>query len=299
MQPRHTASALFLGLLLAAPAPLFASMEDIQAKYNESAAAMKANKIEDAARLSGEALAMAEAELGAEAEQTGVLAYNTGVLYVTLAKWQEARGPLEKALAAYQKSQGKDSPKLLPVMDKLQVVYTNLRDVNAGAAMLDQKLEIVSKAKGEKSKEAADVMRDLAVAETLHGKHDKARRLQRRALAIYEDTVGEKSAEVGGLYLSMSFTEFTDPETGASKLDTAPKYQRKGIEIFESVYPLGSKQLIDLYSGMVERMRPFAQGGGTGPFAKFMTEMEEKLAANKAAAAEKGAAPPEVGTGTK
>src|SRR5215510_7936337 len=191
MQSRHAASALILGLLLAAPAPLLASMEDIQAKYNESAAAVKANNIPEAARLSGEALAMAEAELGAEAEQTGVLAYNTGVLYTTIGKWQEARGPLEKALAAYQKAQGKDSPKLISVMDKLQLVYFNLRDANASAPMLDQKLEIVSKLKGEKSKEAADVMRDLAAAETFRNKHDKARRLQRRALSIYEDTVGE------------------------------------------------------------------------------------------------------------
>src|SRR5687768_13209440 len=98
MQSRHAAPALILGLLLAVPPLLLASVEDIQAKYAESAAAVKANKLEDAARLSGEALALAEAELGAENEQTGVLAYNTGALYVSLRNWKEARGPLEKAL---------------------------------------------------------------------------------------------------------------------------------------------------------------------------------------------------------
>ena len=284
MQPRHVASALILGLLLAAPLSVLASMEDIQAKYNESAAAVKANKLDDAARLSGEALAMAEAELGAEAEQTGVLAYNTGVLYTTLRNWKEARGPLEKALAAYQKVHGKDSPKLIPVMDKLAMVYTALQDANAGAPMLEQKLEIVSKQKGEKSKEAADVIRDLAVAETARGKHEKARRMQRKALGIYEGTVGEKSEEVGMLYLGMSYTEITDPDTGLSKLETAPKYTRKGIEILESVYPEGSAKRIELYTNMIERSRPFADSSPQA--ARNLKELEDKLEAQKKIAAE-------------
>jgi hypothetical protein len=153
--------------------------------------------------------------------------------------------------------------------------------------MLDQKLVIVSKQKGEKSKEAATVMRDLAVAETARGKHDKARRLQRKALGIFEETVGEKSEEVGLLYLGMSFTEISDPETGASKLDTAPKYTRKGIEILEAVYPEGSQKRIDLYNNMIERARPFAQmGGGTGPGARNLKELEDKLELNKRIAAE-------------
>ena len=287
MQPRHAAPALILALLLAAPGSLLASMEDIKAKYAESAAAVKENKLEDAARLSGEALALAEAELGPDNEQTGVLAYNTGVLYLTLRNWQGARGPLEKALASYQKVHGADSPKLLPVMDKLLTAYAGLQDANAGVPVLEQKLALVTKLKGEKSKEVADVMRDTAVAETVRGKHEKARRMQRKALSIYEDTVGEKSEEVGQLYLGMSFTEFTDPETGASKLDVAPKYQRKGIEILESVYPEGSPKRIELYSGMLERMRPFAQmGGGSGPGARFVKELEDKLEASKRVAAE-------------
>ncbi len=293
MQPRkavhavsaHAVSALIVGLLLAAPGSLLASMEDIQAKYNESAAAVTATKLEDAAKLSGEALAMAEAELG-EVEQTGVLAYNTGVLYTTVRNWKEARGPLEKALAIYQKVHGKDSPKLIPVMDKLATVYTALQDANAGVPMLEQKLEIVSKQKGEKSKEAANVMRDLAVAETARGKHEKARRMQRRALGIYTDTVGETSEEVGLLYLGMSYTEFTDPETGLSKLETAPKYTRKGIEILEAVYPDGSPQRLELYTNMIERTRPFAEASPQG--ARNLKELEDKLEAQKKIAAEQG-----------
>jgi tetratricopeptide (TPR) repeat protein len=284
MQPCHAASALIVTLLLAAPSPLFASQADIEAKYNESTAAMKANKLEDAARLSAEALALAEAELGAENEQTGVLAYNTGVLYSTLGKWDDARGTLEKAFGVYRKVHGEESAKLLPVMNKLAIVYTVQQDAKAGAPLLEQKLAIVSKLHGEKSKEAADVMRDFAVTQTALGKPVAARRMQRRALDIYEDTVGEKSEEVGMLYLGMSINEFSDADQGLGRFETGAKYNRKGVETLEAVYPEGSQQRINLYNGLIERSRPFA---GSAQGARTLKELEDKLAEQKRIAADK------------
>jgi tetratricopeptide (TPR) repeat protein len=290
MQLRSAGSALITVILVVAPAALHASMEDIQAKYQKSAEAVKAGNMEEAAKLSGEALALAETELGPDDAQTGVLAYNTGVLYTTLGQWKEARTPLEQALANYGKVHGEDSPKLLPVMDKLGQVYAGMTDADAAAPMLERKLAIVTKANGEKSKQAADAMRDLSLAETLRGKHEKARRMQRKALGIYEDTVGEKSEEVGLLYSAMSFTEFSDPETGASKLDIAPKYDRKGLEILESIYPEGSPQRIRLYSERVSRLKQFSSLDPSGRAAKSLKELEDKLEAQKRIAAEKKAA---------
>jgi hypothetical protein len=90
----------------------------------------------------------------------------------------------------------------------------------------------------------------------------------------------------------MSFTEFSDPETGASKLDIAPKYDQKGLEILESIYPEGSPQRIRLYSERVNRLRQFASADPSGRAARSLKEFEAKLAEQKRLAAEKKPAAP-------
>jgi len=272
---RTSACALVALVALALASPSQASVEDIQAKYQESAEAMRAGDYAKAAALSGEALAMSEKEFGKDHPQTGILAYNTGALYVTAKNWAQARPVLETALASYSAAHGESSPKLIPVIDKLVETYRALAQLEPASEVLERKLAIVEKVSGEESKEAADALRDVAATNGLRGRYKLSRRQLRKAMRIYEGTVGKESAEMGQATMALGMNELFDPELGASKLDAGRRI-KEGVEILEKAYPPGSQELIQLYTFLERTNRAFPLPESQKEADEYKAKLEEQ-----------------------
>jgi len=278
--PRYhaiTRLLLLLSYLASTPA---AYAEELAAVYAKSVAAVEAGDLETGAKLSQQAFELSREALGAGDRQTGILAYNTGVLYSKTGHYALAEEHLRSALDIYSTVHGEHAPELLPVMDQLQHVYLQERDAAAAVKLLERRIEIEEEVHGKKSLETATAMRDYAVALAFAHSARRGRVVLRKAMKIFRELEGDDSVAVGETYLAMAAVEVADSTAGLSNLELAPKYAEEGERILLARLPAGDPRLVRLYQ---EALRLAEESGQRREIDSAKAKLDEQLAAARRA----------------
>lgn len=253
-----------------------AHAEELAAVYAKSVAAVKAGDLETGARLSQRAYELSAEANGAQSAQTGILAYNTGVLYSQTRQYALAEEHLLAALEVYAAVHGKRAPELLPIMEQLQQVYQQTRDAVGAVTLLEQRVAVESELHGEKSLETATAMRSYAVALAFAHHARRARQILRKAMKIFRELEGEESVGVGETFLAMAAVELADRSAGLSNLEKAPKYAEEGERILLARLPTGDPRLVQLYT---EALRLAQETGLRREIEAAQAKLDEQLAA--------------------
>ncbi|MCB9569734.1 MAG: tetratricopeptide repeat protein, partial [Myxococcales bacterium] len=164
--------------------------DDLFRLKNLGALDEKAGRYADAVARYREALALAEAEYGADSSEAGHVHEALSLTLRLAGDYQGAREHGELALASARRTYGDEHPKLAPVLQSLAMILGDLGDEAAAEAATREALRLTERAYGPENPRLAFMLNDLAVSTCDHGRWAEAEALYRRAIEIRESALG-------------------------------------------------------------------------------------------------------------
>lgn len=283
--PLMCVAIALLGLGVA-PSVLAAEPTMVEAYRLASGHSQQGNFAEAATHMA-KALELAQRDLKPNDIQIGILARNLAQFHLQLEQDAEAENALQLAVSTYSAAHGEDAPELLPPLDELAGCLERLGANEQAYEVRKRILEITEKQSGRNSVAAAEaivpVVRYLGRTE----RYDKADKYLRRAYKIWKAEKGAKSREAATALLFMGLNNFGQLEffSGIERIEDA-------VGILEDVLPDGHPDKIRLYSSLLSVGERLSDLPFPTPDLFDIYELQKKLSANEAIAAEASSAQP-------
>lgn len=170
----------------------------------QSVQSKDAGKHDEAVKLAGSALTIAEKTYGDGAPETADFLYNLADAYFGKLDYKNSGLFHLRALAIREKVLGVEHPEVAPSVDGLARLYDATGDYAKAEPLYQRALAIREKALGPEHPEVAVTINNLAVLYYVTGNYSRAEPLYQRALAISEKAFGPDHPNVAASVMGLA-----------------------------------------------------------------------------------------------
>lgn len=245
VQRRIALLLLVAGALAIHPAPARAA--EYAEHYARYQAALEARDLPTAVVHARRAYLAAVRERGPQAEQTGVLAYNLGIVNFELGRHRDAADALAKALGIYEAVYGAEDERVVKPLTKLAAAHGALEEWASAEREYVRAARILRDARGRDDREIALILGQLTqVADGL----DEPKRMRSyglRALAIVADDAAEEPLLVANLHLAVARAELLLGDVRQAK-----RHTERGVELYEKAMDEKDPRILEVYGFAAE-----------------------------------------------
>lgn len=234
----------FLCGLLASPLITHSASDksELSQAYADYKKAVEAQDYETALVYARKSDQIAQRELEADNLQRGILAYNLGVLYYRLDRYQDSLAPLERASQTYQAHYGPQAIEILPAVQKLSATHEALRNWPQAEKSHLQSIRIIEAHQGRQAEAIATVLAQLMKVAEQQKEFKREQNYGRRALFILNQAGKTRSLNSGRLHVDL-----VSAEMQLGDANKANQHMEWAIEIFEENLDPQDPQLGKIY----------------------------------------------------
>ena len=290
---RPMPAALLLVLCVATTAPHAETTPgDMATEFHQRAvAALEAGDLEAARDAEARALHLAQKLRPPEHPEIGVLALNAATLFTATGQAWKAVDAIEVAVANYEVRFGKEAKELSGPLRSLAEAQTTAGSNRSAHETHERRLAIVAATSGEESPIYAEALRDAATTDLKTGHIARGRERLLHAAALYEPHPPSPPEARVHIELAMTVLHGHTPQSVAARKEALDRLG-KGVTMFEELEPLGSRDLIQLYTGMIERLHAKTKAKECVPEHQhypWLSKIEKRLALHEEVARARGA----------
>lgn len=244
--PRSILAHRFALLLLTASAVALACpgarAADYTEQYERYREAVAAKDLESAVVHARRALLAATRELGPQAEQTGVLAYNLGAVNYQLGRYADAAKALEQAIPVYESVYGPSSEQLTKPLVKLAGSHQELEHWDRAERLYVRASSILIEKRGRKDPEVGLILGQLMQVAAGIDDPKRVRSYGLRSLAALDGTDQGDPIALANIHVTVAGAEM---RLGDAR--QARRHTERAVELYESRYERTDPQMLRIY----------------------------------------------------
>lgn len=219
--------------------PEQAKHADYYARYSK---AIEANDLEGAVVYARRALRASERERGPADPQTGVLAYNLGVVNFELGRYRDAAAALRQALPIYEAVHGVDSEKYTKPLIKLAASHQQLEEWASAERLYVQASDILIALRGRDDETVGLILGQLTQVASGLDDPTRVRSYGLRSLAILSRVEEPDPIAVANLHIAIAGAEMQlgEPRKGR-------KHTERAVELYEGEFEENDPRMLGVY----------------------------------------------------
>jgi tetratricopeptide (TPR) repeat protein len=209
--------------------------------------AIAAGDLESAVVHARNAYQAAERERGPKDEQTGILAFNLGVVSFELGRYRDSQVALAKAVPIYQTAYGPQDERLIVPLAKLAEAHQALEEWAAAERFYVRAIQIIESKRGRDDLQLGLILGQLAqVAEGL-GESKRVRSYGLRAISILTKLDVDDPIAIANLHVPVAHAELV-----LGNAREARKHTERAVELYESVLARNDPSMLRVYTFAAE-----------------------------------------------
>ncbi|MBW2232741.1 MAG: tetratricopeptide repeat protein [Deltaproteobacteria bacterium] len=222
-----------MGIGAAASEPLGADAttpyaQRLGVSYERYTTAVRAHDLESAAVYARRSYQLAQAELGPDEIQTGILAFNLGAVSLELKRYSDATPPLEHAVRVYRLHYGEHDERNLPPERRLAESLQNLERWQQSERHYVRVLKIIESRRGREDPDLGGILIELVNVATELEAWKRTRSYGLRAIGVLKLEDQDDDVPLGLLHVRLAGNELR-----LSDVHRAVKHMDAALDILE------------------------------------------------------------------